>query len=91
MPNRKDNLAVCLAICITVLIAGGIRGADWPQWGGDDPGRNMVSVETGLPDSFVPGEKKPDGSGIDLATARDVRWATRLGSYIYGNPTVAGG
>ncbi|MBN1418873.1 MAG: hypothetical protein JXP34_08860, partial [Planctomycetes bacterium] len=87
MPKRKGFSSVLLAICIAALTAAGVRCADWPQWGGSDPGRNMVSVETGLPDSFVPGEKKTDGSGIDLATARDVRWATRLGSYIYGNPT----
>ena len=50
-------------------------GADWPQWGGCD-GRNMVSQETGLADSFVPGEKKPRGGGIDLATTKNVKWAT---------------
>ena len=64
--------------------------ADWPQWGGR-PGRNMVSDEKGLPDSFVPGERKPMGTGIDLGTARNVRWTMKLGAYAYGNPTVAGG
>jgi outer membrane protein assembly factor BamB len=65
--------------------------SDWPQWGGADPGRNMVSRQTGLPDSFVPGEKKATAAGgIDLATTQNVRWAAKMGSYAYGNPTVAG-
>jgi len=79
---------------IVVLLAAwqvGAAGAeDWPQWGGRD-GRNMVSEEKGLPDSFVPGKKRPDGSGIDPATTKNVRWVARLGSQTYGNPTVADG
>ncbi len=62
---------------------------DWPQWGGPDPGRNMVSPQTGLPDTFDPGTKTPDG--IAPGSATNVRWAVRLGSHIYGNATVAGG
>ena len=65
-------------------------GADWPNWGGHDD-RNMVSSEKGLPDSFVPGDKQPSGGGIDMATARNVKWAARLGTAAYGNPTVAKG
>ncbi len=64
--------------------------ADWPQWGGRD-GRNMVSVEKNLPDSFVPGKKSPRGGGIDPATTENVKWTARLGSGAYGNPTVAAG
>ncbi len=70
--------------------AAGVLAADWPQWGGRDC-RNMVSDEKGLPDSFVPGEKKSGGGGIDLATTKNVKWVARLGSAAYGNPTVAGG
>ncbi len=51
----------------------------------------MVSNERGLPDVFVPGQKKSDGSGIDLATTRNVRWVCQLGSQTFGNVTVAGG
>jgi len=66
--------------------------SDWPQWGGRDPGRNMVSGEKGLPDSFAPGDKKASAEGgIDLATTRNVRWVAKMGSYAYGNPTVSGG
>ena len=63
---------------------------DWPQWGGRD-GRNMVSDEKPLPASFVPGSKKPDGSGIDPASTKNVKWTARLGSHSYGNPTIADG
>jgi outer membrane protein assembly factor BamB len=64
--------------------------ADWPQWGGRD-GRNMVSPEKNLPASFVPGEKRSDGRGIDPATTRNVKWVARLGSETYSSPVVAGG
>jgi outer membrane protein assembly factor BamB len=51
----------------------------------------MVSEETGLPGSFAPGRRAADGSGIDLATARNVKWVARLGTQTLGTPTVAGG
>ena len=57
----------------------------WKRW------RNMVSEEKPLPDSFVPGERKSSGAGIDLATTKNVKWVARLGAGAYGNPTVAGG
>jgi len=80
-----------LPYIVLFLAASALPAADWPQWGGSDLGRNMVSAEKGLPDSFVPGEKKPTGAGIDLATTRNVLWAARMGAYAYGNPTVSGG
>jgi len=56
------------------------RAADWPQWGGNDLGRNMVSTETNLPERFVArGEME------------NVRWVTAVGNAIEGNPTVSGG
>jgi outer membrane protein assembly factor BamB len=76
-------------LCLTLLSRVAV-GADWPQWGGRDC-RNLVSQETGLPDSFGPGKKKSGGGGIDLETTRNVKWIARLGSAAYGNPTVAGG
>jgi outer membrane protein assembly factor BamB len=60
--------------------------ADWPQWCGSD-GKNMVSAEKGLPDSFVPGKKRADGT-IDLATARHVRWGVRVGDALYSAPAI---
>ena len=51
------------------------RATDWPQWGGNDPGRNMVSTETNLPENF-------SVTGTDP----NVRWRATLGNYISGNP-----
>jgi outer membrane protein assembly factor BamB len=64
--------------------------ADWPRWGGHD-NCNMVSSEKGLPASFIPGKKSPQGNGIDLATTENVKWVARLGTQTYGNPTIANG
>ncbi len=75
---------ILLAVCTPGASAG-----DWPQWCGSDA-KNMVSPEKGLPESFVPGEKQPDGT-IDMATTRNVRWAVRLGNAIYSTPSVAQG
>ncbi len=81
---------VGMGLAVGLMTAGGATAADWPQWGGCDS-RNMVSKETGLPDSFEPGKKMPSGGGIDPATTKNVKWTVRLGSAAYGNPTVAGG
>jgi outer membrane protein assembly factor BamB len=78
----------CLGMSVAVVPPKAL-GGDWPQWGGSDS-RNMVSDEKPLPDSFVPGDKQ-SASAIDLTTTKNVKWAVRLGSYAYGNPTVAGG
>lgn len=73
------------------LLGSSVAGAgDWPQWGGQ-PGRNMVSSETNLPESFVPGEKDAKSGAIKLSTTKNVKWSVKLGSYCYGNPTVANG
>ena len=39
----------------------------------------------------MPGEKSPDGSGIDLRTTRNVRWTAKLGNETYSSPAIAGG
>lgn len=86
------NKTICASVALLlVLSASGVRAADWPSWGGADPGRNMVSSETGLPDSFKPGEKSPKGDGILPSTTENVRWVVKLGAHICGNPTVAAG
>ena len=65
-------------------------GGDWPAWGGADTGRNMVSAETNLPDSFEPG--LPAAKDREASSpGRNVRWRVPIGAHIYGNPTVAGG
>ena len=76
---------------IVVLGWAATAGArDWPQWGGTAT-RNMFSLERGIPVSFDPGKKGSDGSGIDLRTTQNVRWAARLGSENYSSPAIAGG
>ncbi len=74
----------CVVLTTSALTAG-----DWTQWGGSD-NRNLVSGERDLPGSFTRGQKGADGN-IDPATAENLRWAVRLGSAAYGNPTVADG
>lgn len=72
------------------LAAAAALAAEWPTWGGD-PGRNMASRETGVPDTFEPGRKRRDRLGFDPSTARNVRFIARLGSENYSSPVVAGG
>ncbi|HZN66916.1 MAG TPA: PQQ-binding-like beta-propeller repeat protein [Tepidisphaeraceae bacterium] len=82
--------AACFIAFVT--LAGVCRAADSPMWGGT-PARNMVSAEKGLPASAQiedPGEQDlldPAAGG----KTKNVKWAVRLGSQTYGNPTVAGG
>ena len=68
-----------------------LSAQDWPQWGGNDPGRNMYSPAKGLPDRFEPGKIKSGTEEIDLGTTKNVKWAVKLGSQSYANPVVAGG
>ena len=78
-----------IAACTLAVAAA--SGEDWPQWGGNDPGRNFYSPATGLPSTFNPGKVKTGTEEIDLATTKNVKWAVKLGSQSYGNPVVAGG
>jgi len=79
-----------LTLCIA-LIAAGFVYADWPMWG-HDPQRNMVSpTAKNLPVEAEPGELKSGADSIDMATTKNVRWITQMGSLTYGNPTVANG
>lgn len=82
--------SLCLSASIFLAVASA-RAGDWPAWGGSDPGRNMVSSEKGLPDTFKPGEKSPAGDGMLPGTTENVRWVVKLGTLICGNPTVANG
>lgn len=85
------RVAFCLAGAYLLFHAITATAADWPQWGGHDD-RNMISGEQGLPEAFEKGKKKEGDSGeFDLTTAKNVKWAARLGSAAYGNPTVADG
>lgn len=79
-----------LSALVLVLSVSGVRGEDWPQWGGHSD-RNMVARAKNLPCCFVPGKKCSGGTKIDLKTSRNVRWVARLGSQTYSSPAVAGG
>lgn len=82
-----------IPLLTVALLATGVvsRAEDWPQWGGNNPGRNMYSAAKGLPETFDPGKLKSGTEEIDLATTKNVKWAVKLGSQSYGNPVVAGG
>ncbi len=82
----------------TCILAGSIAALtisasaqDWPQWGGNDPGRNMYSPAKGLPSQFEPGKFKPNSEDVDISTTKNVKWVVKLGSQTYGNPVVANG
>lgn len=64
---------------------------DWPAWGGNDPGRNMYSTATVVPDRFDAGRLIRGTEEVDLATTRNVRWVAKLGSQSHGSIAVSGG
>lgn len=72
-----------------VLPSSAVLAADWPNWGRDGS-RNMVSPETGLPDSAKPGDA-PDADQLTPDASKSIKWVVKLGSQTYGNPTVAAG
>lgn len=92
---RRSVLDLGHRICVGVWGLGlGICSAladDWPQWGGNDLGRNMYSPVKNLPESMDPGRFKPGTEEVDLTTTKNVKWVAKLGSQTYGNPTVANG
>jgi outer membrane protein assembly factor BamB len=51
----------------------------------------MVSEEMGLPASFEPGDKDPQGSGIVPGTTKNVGWSVQVGLATYSTPAVANG
>ena len=83
------SLAVSLGVFGLAIVSS--RAQDWPQWGGNDPGRNMYAPTPRLPARFDPGKAKPGSEDIDLATTQNIKWIARLGSQSYGNVVVAGG
>src|SRR5579872_349493 len=91
---KKVNCASCslLAGVVTAsLLLPTAFATDWPQWGGNDSGRNMYSTATGLPDHFNAGKYKPNSDDVDMATTKNVKWAAKLGSQAFGNVVVSGG
>ena len=86
MPSRATTPEHrgCFRIATTLLsgamlcLAHPLMAADQPQWG-EAWSRNMVSSETGLPDTFDP------------QTGKNVAWVARLGTESHGTPIVAQG
>ncbi len=81
---------ICLSGLYLALFSPQAGGEDQPQWG-QRLTRNMVSAETGLPETFDPGKKDYSTDQIDLATTGNVKWVAQLGRVTYGSPIVAGG
>src|SRR5579885_2844310 len=87
----KTKISFCIALLATASFA-----ADWPRWGGNDPGRNMYSPETGLPDHFTKEtgqrvEMKAGSEEIDTKNLPAAKWIAKLGSQSYGNVVEANG
>ena len=92
MKNAHHHTLALSGIALGFLASADIgTAADWPQWGGDNPGRNMYSPVKGLPVSIKPGNFKPNSEEIDLSTTKNVKWIAKLGSQSYGNPVVSKG
>ena len=72
-----------------LALATPLMANDWPMWGGT-PDRNMVATAKNLPTDITVGVLDED-ENPDLATAKNVLWAVKLGSQAYGNPVVANG
>jgi hypothetical protein len=66
-------LLACSIAALLAIVPPRVGAADHPMWGGT-PSRNMVSSETGLPDSFEPGKEKADSEEVDMATTKNVKW-----------------
>ena len=77
--ERKSllHLLICTLFCVHIANSA-VSADDRPQWG-QRYSRNMVSSETGLPETFDP------------ATGKNIKWEVPLGTQTYSTPVVAGG
>ncbi|MCX7044625.1 MAG: PQQ-binding-like beta-propeller repeat protein [Candidatus Sumerlaeota bacterium] len=90
MIERMFSAASLLIFCVSAAIAAEPgAGAEIAQWGGL-PCKNMVSQEKNLPASFAPGNRDANGE-MDLATAKNLKWVSKIGAFSCGTPVVAGG
>ncbi|MGB6219653.1 PQQ-binding-like beta-propeller repeat protein [Haloferula sp.] len=76
-------------LALTATMALPSLAEDWPMWG-RTPDRNMVGNASNLPTEINPGEIGDDEQ-VDLSSAKNILWATKLGSQTYGNTVVADG
>lgn len=71
-------------------IAAPASAADWPQWGGSNF-KNMASDETGLPESFDPGQRDAQTGTIRMETTRNIKWARKVCRSSYSTPVISEG
>ena len=75
----------------TALLLSGLTltaaAKDWPMWG-SDPTRNMVGESKNLPTDINPGELDDETEAAILDSAKNIKWAAKLGSQAYGNTVV---
>jgi outer membrane protein assembly factor BamB len=87
------NRILIPALCSAAALAA--HAADWPSWGGGDPGRNMFSPAKGFPAKFGPEDGqiqfKPNSDEVDLTGVKNLRWVAKMGSQTYGNPVIVQG
>jgi outer membrane protein assembly factor BamB len=94
--DRKFHLGFRIGAVLSAALIGcwgaspAVHAADWPEWGGREI-RNMYSAEKGLPDNFGKIAYKSGTEEIDGKSARNMKWAAKIGSQSYGNVTVAAG
>ncbi len=75
--SSPGRLPVLLGVLLALAVSDSLA-KDQPQWG-ELWSRNMVSGETGLPDSFNP------------ATGENLKWVAELGTETHSSPIVANG
>ena len=80
MPSRGQppRRLLVAGLLLAALLAAAAAAADQPQWG-ERHSRNMISDETGLPETFDP------------ATGANIKWKAKIGNETYGTPVIAGG
>jgi len=71
-------------------VASKIRPGDWNQWGGS-PVRNNTPTGKNIPSDWDVGQFKDDTGAWKKETARNVKWAARIGSITNVSPVVANG
>ena len=70
--------------------ASDIHPGDWNQWAGS-PVRNNTPNGKNIPTDWDVGKFDDDTGVWKKETAKNIKWAARLGSQSYGNPIVANG
>lgn len=84
----KRHCVVFSLLIATACVAAAAQ--DWPQWG-RDASKNMIAPDAkNLPTTWDTGKRDEAGVTI-MSTTKNIKWAAKLGSAAYGNPTISGG